>query len=403
MCKWQVSALLRLTSKIGSFRRFGCSAFRGTKTALTVLAMLASVLTWGSAPVRADDNDGDLGRHEVRVLTQNMYIGASLGPLTGAETPQQLLAAANALAQGIVITKPAERAAAMAAEIAKQRPDLVALHEAWKLTVNNVVVEDLLQYLLDALKALDEPYELVGSVDEEDLNITRPPFPINFHLTDRDAILMRTGVDIEIMPGGVQPTLFDTPIKTPLPPPFNLIHSGYISVDATVRGIPLRFVSVHLVPNKDTIGPHTLELLEKTASPTLPLVFGGDFNTTADDPSNVSYPIYQTLIAPPPELAPLALTDAWNPLRPGLTCCQDSTLLNKRSNLDLAPCPPVSCPHRIDLILFRGAFAVEDINLIGNKPSDRTPSGLWPSDHAGIVATLATPLHLCQIEQRCPR
>jgi hypothetical protein len=205
MCKWQVSALLRLTSKIGSFRRFGCSAVRGTKTALAVLAMLASVLAWGSAPVRADNNDGHLGPHEVRVLTQNMYIGASLRPLTQATTPQQLLAAANALSQGIVITKPAERAAAMAAEIAKQRPDFVALHEAWKLTVEGVVVEDLLQYVLDALKALDEPYELVGSVDEEDLNITRPTFPINFHLTDRDAILMRAGGDIEIMPGGVQP------------------------------------------------------------------------------------------------------------------------------------------------------------------------------------------------------
>jgi len=143
-----------------------------------------------------------------------------------------------------VITKPAERAAAMAAEIAKQRPDFVALHEAWKLTVEGVVVEDLLQYVLDALKALDEPYELVGSVDEEDLNITRPTFPINFHLTDRDAILMRAGGDIEIMPGGVQPTLFDKPIDIPLPPPFNQIKAGYNSVDATVRGIPLRFVSV---------------------------------------------------------------------------------------------------------------------------------------------------------------
>ena len=143
-----------------------------------------------------------------------------------------------------MITKPAERAAAMAAEIAKQRPDLVALHEAWKLTVEGVVVEDLLQYLLDALKALDAPYELVGSVDEEDLNITRPTFPINFHLTDRDAILMRAGGDIEIMPGGVQPTLFDKPIDIPLPPPFNQIKAGYNSVDATVRGIPLRFVSV---------------------------------------------------------------------------------------------------------------------------------------------------------------
>jgi len=56
-------------------------------------------------------------------------------------------------------------------------------------------------------------------------------------------------------------------------------------------------------------------------------------------------------------------------------------LLNARSKLK----------HRIDLVLLRGPFAVENINLIGNKPSDRTLSGLWPSDHAGIVATFAGP------------
>jgi endonuclease/exonuclease/phosphatase family metal-dependent hydrolase len=191
------------------------------------------------------------------------------------------------------------------------------------------------------------------------------------------AILMRT--DVDILTIGVQPQQFPTPIitPTPLPPPFNQIinHGGYVSVDAIVRGRPLRFVSVHLIPNPSTILVHTNELLQLAAnSTTLPLVFGGDFNTTADDPSNPSYVIYQTLIN-------AGLTDAWNPERPGPTCCQDPNLLNARSKLE----------HRIDLILLRGAFALEDINLIGNKPSDRTPSGLWPSDHAGIVGTLGGP------------
>jgi endonuclease/exonuclease/phosphatase family metal-dependent hydrolase len=108
-----------------------------------------------------------------------------------------------------------------------------------------------------------------------------------------------------------------------------------------VRGLPLRFVSVHLIPNPSTILAHTKELLQLAGdTTTLPLVFGGDFNTTADDPSNPSYVIYQTLIN-------AGLTDAWNPRRPGPTCCQDPNLLNARSKLE----------HRIDLILLRGAFA----------------------------------------------
>src|SRR5262245_48497953 len=117
MCKWQVSALLRLTSKIGSFRRFGCCAVRGTKPALAVLAMLASILAWGSAPVRAQDNDGDLAPQTVRVLTQNMFIGADIGALGGATTPKEFLAATTKLYQNILATKPDERAAEMAAEI----------------------------------------------------------------------------------------------------------------------------------------------------------------------------------------------------------------------------------------------------------------------------------------------
>jgi len=361
-----------VTCTIGLVRRFR-DAIRGTKTVLPVLAMLASVLAWGSAPVRADDNDGDLGRDKVRVLSQNMYVGASLGILLGAKTFVELInTAIPTFSNNVLATKADERAAAMAAEIAKQRPDFVALHEAWILTTVGFKM-DLLTSVLEALKALGQPYALVGggTVNQEDLDLTS--FGVNFHLTDRDAILMRTDVDILII--GVQSQQFPTAIT--LPPPFNqiTIHGGYVSVDAIVRGRPLRFVSVHLIPNPGTILAHTHELLQLAANTTtLPLVFGGDFNTTADDPSNPSYVIYQTLTN-------AGLTDAWNPRRPGPTCCQDPSLLNARSKLD----------HRIDLILLRGAFAVENINLIGNKPSDRTPSGLWPSDHAGVVATLAGP------------
>jgi len=50
-----------------------------------------------------------------------------------------------------------------------------------------------------------------------------------------------------------------------------------------------------------------------------------------------------------------------------------------------------TCPHRIDLILFRGFAGVDNMKVFGDLPSDRTPSGLWPSDHAGLVATLRGP------------
>jgi len=118
---------------------------------------LASVLAWGSAPVRADDNDGDLGRHEVRVLSQNMYVGASLGILLGATSlPDLINTKIPTFTKNVLATKFEERTAAMAAEIAKQRPDFVALNEVWILTTRDFKM-DLLQSVLKLSKHSARP------------------------------------------------------------------------------------------------------------------------------------------------------------------------------------------------------------------------------------------------------
>ena len=73
--------------------------------------------------------------------------------------------------------------------------------------------------------------------------------------------------------------------------------------------------------------------------------------------------------------------DAWamrNPSSPGFTCCQATNLLNPTSTLI----------ERVDLVLTRGPFHVGRASLVGDDAADRLPSGLWPSDHAGVVVTL---------------
>jgi exonuclease III len=73
------------------------------------------------------------------------------------------------------------------------------------------------------------------------------------------------------------------------------------------------------------------------------------------------------------------LKDAWKTALPGVdgyTCCQDELLRNARSLLD----------QRIDLILHDGHVKVDDVDLLGERPSDRV-GGLWPSDHAAVAAT----------------
>ena len=51
-------------------------------------------------------------------------------------------------------------------------------------------------------------------------------------------------------------------------------------------------------------------------------------------------------------------------------------------------CPSSDLSVRIDYVLGRGPIAAQNLYLVGATPSARTPSGLWPSDHAGVVATL---------------
>jgi len=74
---------------------------------------------------------------------------------------------------------------------------------------------------------------------------------------------------------------FNTVQQIPTPVRSIIVPGGWVSLDATIRSQPLRFVSVHLDPgpSTDIQLAQAKELVEKTAGATaLPIVFGGDFN-----------------------------------------------------------------------------------------------------------------------------
>ena len=106
----------------------------------------------------------------------------------------------------------------------------------------------------------------------------------------------------------------------------------------------------------------------------LPLIFVGDFNSPADG-SGVTY---NALMA-------AGFSDAWALAGngAGLSCCQADDLLNAMSLLN----------SRVDFILFRGGLTALEAHIVGDEPEDQTPSGLWPSDHAGFSAALTVPIH----------
>ena len=78
--------------------------------------------------------------------------------------------------------------------------------------------------------------------------------------------------------------------------------------------------------------------------------------------------------------------DLWalrqGPFDDGFTCCQDEYLRNGESMLH----------ERVDLVLTRlpsgGELMPIQSEVTGDRDNEKSVSGLWPSDHAGIVATL---------------
>jgi endonuclease/exonuclease/phosphatase family metal-dependent hydrolase len=65
-----------------------------------------------------------------------------------------------------------------------------------------------------------------------------------------------------------------------------------------------------------------------------------------------------------------------------------ATATRARTERERRPNPESLFDQRIDLVLIRGAAHVRNVDLVGEEEADRTASGLWPSDHAGVVATV---------------
>ncbi len=327
------------------------------------------------------------GNRTITVMSRNLYVGFALNPIAAAiasnNIPQLLLAVKNAI-DTLHATNFPERAEALAAEIAAKQPDLVGLQEVslirsqfppdFSPTPNATTIEfDYLQILLDALAAHGLSYAPVVSVTDFDVELPGllPNFACckEYRLTDRDVLLARTDLGTEDLKLS-NPQAGNFAAFTTLGPA--QLRQGWVAVDVKIRGKSFRFISTHLARDSAAVQvAQGNELVSGPAATQLPVVLVCDCNSPADGSGTATY---ANLIA-------VGFDDAWSdafPGDPGLTCCHDELLLE----------PVTSFTERLDLVLFRGHFEVAGADLVGDNPADRTPSGLWPSDHAGIAATL---------------
>jgi endonuclease/exonuclease/phosphatase family metal-dependent hydrolase len=318
----------------------------------------------------------------VRVMTRNLFLGADLtsayDALASADGAVRL---PEVVAEIFNPTPPLglvqrtnfpQRAVALAAEIDAARPDLIGVQEAaeWRTrdATGEVVSCDHLAILESELARRRLPYRRAVLIENGDVELPSAK-GMTVRLINRGAILVRDDMSLtNAQTAGYAATV---PVATPIGT-FPLTR-GWGSVDAAIGDRTLRFITTHLEvassPDAETVQRQQAgELVAGPAATPLPVAVAGDFNLRPGRPT------YR-------QLRDAGFDDAWTAANPdgatGNTCCHGVSLSDPKSVLK----------RRIDLILTRGEIRATRAFVVGAEPEDFA-SGLWPSDHAGVVAEL---------------
>jgi hypothetical protein len=359
-----------------------CRVVLNTKLVYQFVLLIALVAS--ASPVHSD-SPVVAPKASITVMSRNLYVGASFNPLVGASTPNDISQRVAMVYGTILSSQFPRRAEAIADEIVHKQPDLVGLQEAPLLIVYSpggpsianlsqptAIVIDYLQILLDALERRGVHYAVAAIVSNTD--VTAPSATGDMiRLIERGVILVNTDLSPdELRVSNSQAKNFNARFTVHLGDKTVPLLRGWCSVDVTVRGKSVRIVNTHL---EEELFAHIQfaqadELLAGPFNTNHPVIGLGDFNASGDST------IYENFLE-------VGFHDAWSlahPHDPGFSCCQAEDLLNPTSQLST----------RIDRILFRSSrISVEAVQLVGANPSDRIPSGHWPSDHAGIVGRLS--------------
>lgn len=377
-----------------------------------VVAAAALVVAGGasaSAAPKAPDTPSSV---VVEVQTYNMYFGANLTPLfvPGVD----VVTAATEVWDEMQASNIPERARAVAQLIAEDAPDLVGLQEVstWRSapaavggpagfypTGPFVTDYEVLDLLLADLAGLGTPYEVV----EANTNFSNVTFPLpyiagagpTFRLatfTDRDVIIAKKS---SLSRGRMQvgaTAAHNFIAKLPISVAGNAIEvpRGWSEADITVRGRTFTFMNTHFEaygfpPYSDQIrNPQAAELAARIASWPHPVVLVGDVNVRPTmcedyrgDPADGNVVAYQTLLD-------AGLTEVWPMVYPNDPCGPAGWT----SGQDALDGPTSTLDHRIDDVFVSAGFSALKAEVVGDEQADRTPSGLWPSDHASTIAKI---------------
>jgi endonuclease/exonuclease/phosphatase family metal-dependent hydrolase len=312
------------------------------------------------------------------VMTRNLYVGGNvdrvIGALSGAtgEDPEAALAA---VIQELHVTDLPTRVNALADEIAREHPTVVALQEVSAVSIPFVpYTADFLAALQQALLVRGLAYTTYANLNFAFTNIAG----MGIALADSDVLLVDSRVEVLHSTSG---TYACPGLCIPGLPGIGDLTRGWVRVDARIAGKLVTFVGTH--PESGDAGQIPLlragqvQALVAGLPDDHSVVLMGDLN---DLPGS---PMHQVLSA-------AGFIDVWAAIHPddaGNTCCFDSNLLTG------------SLAKRIDYVMVRSGFTDGTgrlvggarARLIGASEADKVagPAGrIWPSDHAGVVVSL---------------
>lgn len=367
---------------------------RAQRRALLVAALCAGAV--GVVPAAAQASGSNLALP--KVMTRNLYLGADLNPALAAlgctPAPFCTLATNQGIWNQVVATNFPERAKRLAKEIDTDDPYIVGLQEValWRSGPLNGVKDatdveyDFLAILLNELAARGTKYKAIVTQQEADIespSASPPTFADqrDRRLTMRDVILVRTDLPKFLVSfSNPQSANYGAYISVPTGSTYGDIDfkRGWTSVDIKLLGHPVaRFVNTHL--ESAASGYRQLqagELVGPTGpltNPNLAAILVGDLNSDPSIPFGGN------------PASPVSDGAAYNIIASAGFVGSGNTTNTFGHNSDVDEFPSNVFDERIDHVLTRPGFGHLTNKVVGTDPANRTPGGLWPSDHAGLI------------------
>jgi endonuclease/exonuclease/phosphatase family metal-dependent hydrolase len=407
----------------------------GLALAIGLVAALSLALLPGVADAKGK---GKKGGHQLTVMSRNLYLGADLTPALQASGVDGAVNAAYEIEQQVHHTKfPSVRAALLAKEIQKAKPDIVGLQEAawWRtapydlnptLTGHPTATQTDPQggdFLSDLLTQLNKKggkgkkgkkgkkgsasaakkksnslrykiavvktefdYELPVNQGSGGLSVC-PAQCHNERLTMRDAILVRKGVKISNASSGT----FNTLLRVKVGGVLNVdVTRGWAAVDAKVNGKKVHVVDSHLeafdsgASNTGSDGQTYPKGGIREAQAKQLIAPGGP--TSSKHPTilvgdfNSDSPVHGDQVDPGDALAYRALlAGGWSERAftpPPFGCCLNDPNLSDPSTAGIT--------HRVDHIMSN----TKKVRFKKGGLTTTYANGLWSSDHFGIWSRL---------------